>query len=192
MAAYSTYTDQELVALLQNDDQAAFAMIYQRYYRLLYIHALKKLADEDEAKDIIQELFTTLWTKRATILQDTNFAAFLYTAVRNRVLDYFTHQKVAEKYISSLQDFIDTDPVAADDRVNEKELLEFIQAEIQSLPPKMREIFLLSREQNLSHKEIAARLGISEQTVSKQVSNALKMLREKMGVSMFIFFLFHM
>jgi len=191
MADYRTLSDQELTGLLKNGDQAAYAMIYQRYYRLLYIHALKKLNDEEEAKDIIQELFTTLWTKRETILQDTNFAAFLYTSVRNRVLDYFSHQKVASRYIDSLQGFIDTDPVSADDRVHERELLEFIQAEIQSLPPKMREVFLLSREENLSHKEIAEQLGISEQTVSKQISNALKVLRYKMGASVFVFFLFH-
>ncbi|WP_317171735.1 RNA polymerase sigma factor [Pedobacter panaciterrae] len=82
MADYRTLSDQELTGLLKNGDQTAYAMIYQRYYRLLYIHALKKLNDEEEAKDIIQEFFTTLWTKRETILQDTNFAAFLYKSVR--------------------------------------------------------------------------------------------------------------
>jgi RNA polymerase sigma-70 factor (family 1) len=191
MANYSSLSDQELTGLLKNGDKAAFAMIYQRYYRLLYIHALKKLHNEEEAKDIIQELFTTLWVKRENILQDTNFAAFLYTSVRNRVLDYFSHQAVASKYVTSLQNFIDTDPISADDYIHEKELLEYIQAEIQLLPAKMREVFLLSREENLSHREIANKLGISEQTVSKQVSNALKTLRYKMGPSVFIFFLFH-
>lgn len=188
--SYSKLSDQELTALLKEGDQTAFAMIYQRYYRVLFIHALKKLQDEEEAKDIIQELFTTLWVKRETVLQDTNFTAFLYTIVRNRVLDYYAHKTVSTKYIDSLQQFLDKDPIAADDGIHEKELLEFIQTEIAALPPKMREVFQLSRNENLSHKEIADKLGISEQTVSKQVSNALKTLRQKMGPALFIFFLF--
>lgn len=191
MKLYGTLSDQELTLLLKKGDQTAFETIYQRYYRVLYIHAFKKLRDEEEAKDIIQELFTTLWVKRETVLQDTNFTAFLYTMVRNRVLDFYAHKVVTTKYVDSLQEFIDRDPKAADDRIHEKELLEFIQLEIEALPAKMREVFQLSRNENLSHKEIADKLGISEQTVSKQVSNALKTLRQKMGVSMFILFLFH-
>jgi RNA polymerase sigma-70 factor (family 1) len=191
MASYEELTDDELTILIKDGDRAAFAMIYQRYYRLLFIHANKKLGEEEEAKDMIQELFATLWLKRDKILTGTCFAAYLYTAVRNRVLDHYAHRTVNSKYIDSLQGFMNANERSADDYLQEKELLESIQREIAALPAKMREVFQLSRDQELSHKEISNKLGISEQTVSKQISNALKILRKNLGITAFVFFLFN-
>lgn len=188
---YKQLDDQELVAFIKNDDQQAYAEIYQRYFRVLFIHAYKKLQDKEEARDLIQELFVTLWTKRESLLLNTSFVAYLYTAARNRILDHYSHKNVQSRYIDSLQKFIDVEPVETDHHVREKELLEAIDKEIQALPPKMREIFELSRKYHLSHKEIAEQLHISEQTVSKQVSNALKTLRSKLGPALFFLFLLH-
>lgn len=192
MPGYNSYSDSELIALIREGDKAAYAKVYERYFRVLYVHAFKKLQNEEEAKDLIQELFTTLWAKRAFIAENVNMAAYLYTSVRNRVLDSFSHRKIEDRYIVSLQRHIDNDNVAADQELLEKELVTVIENEIKALPPKMREIFELSRKNNLSHKEIAEKLDVSEQTVSKQVTNALKRLRTKLGAHLFLLFLLNM
>jgi RNA polymerase sigma-70 factor (family 1) len=185
MALYNTLSDLELVDLLRSGDKAAYTEIYERYFYILYLHAFKKLRKEEDAKDVIQELFATLWYKRSELNQ-TNLAGYLFAAVRNRVLDIYSHVQVTNKYVSSFQDYLATASDSTEYLVREKQLAALIEKEIQSLPSKMREIFLLSRKSHLSHKEIAEQLQLSEQTVAKQVSNALKTLRVKLGSFVFI------
>lgn len=179
--------DHELAVMVRNSDKGAYTEIYQRYFRLLFIHARKKLPDDDAAKDVVQDLFTIIWLRRETLMPpSTSLAAYLFGAVRNRILDIYSHQQVQQKYVNSLQQFLDTATADPETTLREKELLEHIENEINALPPKMREVFELSRKASLSHREIAEQLHISEQTVAKQVSNALKILRSKLGCSAFI------
>ncbi|MNY64348.1 RNA polymerase sigma factor [compost metagenome] len=93
------------------------------------------------------------------------------------------------KYISSISEFAEKDNCITDHLVREKELSALIEREILALPPKMREVFELSRKGNLTHKEIAVKLNISEKTVKKQVNNSLKVLRTKLGSAVFTAFI---
>lgn len=190
MPSYRSYSDSKLSYLLTQDDEQAFTEIYHRFYGLLFIHASKRLNDDEEAKDAVQQLFESLWQKRAQVQADGNLSAYLYTAIRHRILDIFSHQEVENKYVDSLQSFIDQEQEFTDYRVREKQMKALIEKEIDLLPPKMREIFLLSRMENKSHKEIAAQLGISELTVKTQVKKALKILRSKLGLLAYVVFLF--
>lgn len=189
MPSYRSYSDSELSYLLTQDDEHAFTEIYHRFYGLLFIHASKRLNNDEEAKDAVQQLFESLWLKRAQVKPDGNLSAYLYTAIRHRILDIFSHQEVENKYVDSLQSFIDQDHELTDYKIREKQMKELIEKEINSLPPKMREIFLLSRMQNKSHKEIAEELDISELTVKTQVKRALKILRSKLGLVVYVAFL---
>lgn len=190
MRIYRSYSDSELAYLLTQGDELAFTEIYNRFYGLLFIHASKRLNDEEEAKDVLHQLFESLWVKRLQVVPDGNLSAYLYTAVRNRVLDVFAHQKVESKYVDSLQHYIDQDHILTDYLVREKQMALLIEQEINALPPKMREIFILSRKANKTHKEIALALGISELTVKTQVKKALRILKSKLGVAIYIAFLF--
>lgn len=183
MAYYQQYSDLELVSLISLDDGLAFAEIYQRYRGVLFLHAYRILGNEEEAKDVLQELFTTVWDKRNSLALKTSLSAYLYTSIRNRIFDYLAHKKVEEKYISSLARFIEEGECVTDQQVRERELGELIEKEIASLPPKMREVFELSRKENLSYQDIARELNISDKTVKKQVSNALHILREKLDIA---------
>lgn len=181
MAAYRKLPDPELVTLLKEGDEAAFTEIYNRHWKLIYAHVYKMLRDEDDAKDIVQEVFGNLWIKAAAIKSNANISGLLYTAARNKVFDLIEKNKVRNDYIGEIASFISD---AANEQVtgiDEKRILEILEREIQKLPPKMREIFELSRKEELSHKEIAAKLGISEQTVKKQVQNALKVIKPKLN-----------
>ncbi len=190
MGVYRSYSDSELAYLLTQGDERAFTEIYNRFYGLLFIHASKRLNDEEEAKDVLHQLFESLWVKRERVASDGNLSAYLYTAVRNRVLDVFAHQQVENKYVVSLQDYIDQDHVLTDYMVREKQMARLIEQEIDALPPKMREIFILSRKENKSHKEIALELGLSELTVKTQVKKALRILRSRLGLVVYMAFLF--
>lgn len=191
MTKYKHLDDAELVALLRDGDKIAYTEIYKRYFNVLFVHAYKKLNDDEETRDLIQELFTNLWIRREVFVLNSSLVAYLFTVVRNRVLDHHAHKNVKSRYISSLQQFIDIETVETDHRVREKELLNSIEKEIQALPRKMREVFELSRRSHFTHKEISEQLQISEQTVAKQVSNALRTLRCRFGEMLLILFLMY-
>ena len=107
MGTYSENSDGQLLDLMSGDDNQAFAEIYQRYKGVLFVHAYKMLGDYEEAKDVLQELFIMLWTKRNEIILKTTLSAYLYGAIRNRVFDVIAHKKVQENYISSLAGFLE-------------------------------------------------------------------------------------
>jgi RNA polymerase sigma-70 factor (ECF subfamily) len=192
MTAYRSHTDQELTALLQSGDQAAFAEIYDRYWSVLFLHARNLLRENEEARDIVQELFTGLWQKSHSLETSTSLSAYLYKATRNKVFDHLKHKKVVKDYLESLNEFIEEGQLQTDTLVREKELAAVIENEISLLPAKMRAIFELSRKQHLSYQQIAEELDISEHTVKSQVSNALRILRTKVGpTAMLIGYLIH-
>lgn len=186
MLDYGSLSDFELTDLLKEGDAAAYTVIYNRYFEELFIHAANRLNDKEEAQDVIHELFVTIWNKRQSLFIKSDLAAYLYTSVRNRILDVIAHRHVESKYIDSLQGFLDHGYCITDHLVRERQLAALIQKGISELPLKMREVFELSRNHSMSHKEIAVQLNISEQTVRKQVNNALKILRGKLGAMVFI------
>lgn len=190
MPDYNNCTDNELAALLINGDQRAYTQLYNRFKGILYVHAYRILQDKEDAKDIVQELFTVLWVKRDSLTLKTGIASYLYAAVRNRVFDKISSKKVESRYFESLKDFSLEEGYSTDSVMQEKELSALIEKEIAALPDKMRQIFELSRKNNLSHKEIATQLILSDKTVKKQVNNALRILRLKLGSLNTIFFTF--
>ncbi|MFC5412605.1 RNA polymerase sigma factor [Larkinella bovis] len=189
MASHPENSDLELVALIAQDDVQAFAEIYQRYKGILYRHAYRMLNDQEEAKDVLQDLFTTFWTRRKEISVKGSLSSYLYSALRNRIFDLIAHKQVEQKYIQSLAHFMEAGECITDQQVREKELSALIEKEILLLPPRMREVFELSRKHNLSYKEIADELNISDKTVKKQVNNALTILREKIDIAFLLAFL---
>lgn len=189
MSAVSNLNDVELVTLLNKGNQLAYTEIYNRYHAALYIHVFNKIRSREESRDIVHDLFSSLWLKRADLALQTTLAAYLYTAIRYRVFDLIARQQVRSKYFESLSDLADHGDCITDHLIREKQLQQAIDREISMLPGKMREIFELSRKGNLSHRAIADLLGLSEKTVKKQVNNSLKILRAKLSISLFIAFI---
>lgn len=190
MSRYDKLPDDELVPLLLQGDESAYTEIYYRYYAPLYIHVFNKLRNREESRDIVHDLFSQLWQKRTALAIQSSLASYLYAAARYRVFDLIDRSKVKNKYIDSIRKFAEEGTTETDHRIREQQLLVLIEKEIASLPPKMRQVFELSRKGGLSHRQIADELNLSEKTVKKQVSNSLKILRSKLGVTVFtIFFL---
>lgn len=177
---YTSITDSELIGLLKSGDHASFQVLYERHWGGLYIHALKMLDDEDEAKDVVQEVFIGLWNKKQTLDIKSSPGAYLFSAVRNKVLNLIRDKKTRAGYIDLFSLYIDQHSNEVLEGIQEKELLKAIEEVIQSLPEKMKKIFELSRKEHLSHRDISEKLDISEKTVKRQVSNALHILRDKL------------
>ncbi|WPU96112.1 RNA polymerase sigma-70 factor [Mucilaginibacter sabulilitoris] len=172
--------DQELVALLREGNKEAFAEIYRRYWTVMYMHALKMLKSEDDARDVVQEIFTSLWLKSQSINPDVNLAGYLFISTKNRVLDLIAQKRVRTDYLGSLAAFAEAHNNETLADIEEKELMQALQREIEQLPAKMRQIFEMRIHQHCTYKEIADELNLSDKTVKKQISNAIKIIRPKL------------
>ncbi|MGN6178729.1 MAG: RNA polymerase sigma factor [Mucilaginibacter sp.] len=170
-------SDGELIILLKSGDQRAFTVLYNRYWRLIYAHVYKMIRDEDEAKDIVQEIFSGMWLKADQVPVQENLLPYLYTIARNKVLNVFRHHKYRDDYFNSLVKY--ASEVSEDTLLylDERDLMVAIEREIAALPPRMRQVFEMSRKEHLTYKEIGKRLGTSDETVKKQINKSLKIIR---------------
>ena len=190
MDKFSNLSDLELLIFLRSGNEAAFTEIYNRFSGVLYLHARHMLHNRDEARDVIQEVFTSIWNRRAELDLTVSLNAYLYRSVRNTVLNQIRKEKKNTLYISDLGEALEKGEFSTDDQLNYNELKRLIELEVSLLPPRMREVFELSRNQQLSHAEIAALLNISNLTVKKQINKAIHVLRERLGIPATLLFLY--
>lgn len=184
----STYTSQldklnneTLLEQFRQGHTPAFEELYKRFWGVLYLQAYRILIHEEDAQDIVQEVFTALWTKAAHIELSGSLAGYLYAATRNRVLNMLASKRTYRHHLSSLKQSLSDADNNSLHYITEKEMTARMEREIRALPAKMREVFELSRKTALSHKEIAHHLQLSQETVKKQISNAIRTLRHKMA-----------
>ncbi len=181
MPYFQTLSDIELFALLKLQNHDAFEEIYNRYWGILFKHARKMLQDNCLAKDAVQDVFTILWLKASSVEIKSSVSAYLYACLRNKVLDNIAKDKVKGNYIASLTNYQEIGECITDEFVLAKELAYYIEAEVANLPLKMRAVFELSRNHYFTYRDIAQKLNIKDNTVKKQINNALKILRFKLG-----------
>ena len=172
-------SDMEIFEKFKNGSDAAFAEIYQRHWQRLYVHAYNMLDDEDEAKDIVQEIFTSFWLKGRGLDLKISLRTYFHSAVKNRILNMIEHNRIRNNYLNSLTDILFSHN-NTEFKLEEDERIKLIDQEILYLPTKMRVIFELRRTEEFSYKEIGEQLGISDKTVKKQINNAIKILKVKM------------
>jgi RNA polymerase sigma-70 factor (ECF subfamily) len=170
------FSDAELLQSIKGDDTSAFKTLYDRYWEALYLKACRRV-DKDEAKDMVQEVMTTLWRRRKEIVahEDGNISRYLHTAVKYRVISHYAHTNT-EIRNSGLFEVLSGH--AFTNALETKELSEFLEKEINNLPSRMQQIFRMSREDDFSIADIARKLDLSEQTIKNQLTEALKRIRE--------------
>lgn len=172
------WSDEELLERIQANDRMAYEVIYNRYWSKLYLSAFSILKDRQISEDIVQEIYVQLWTKRhANSIE--NLKAYLFTAIRFQVFKTIRTTKVRADLIEQLEKINFED--STQDYVYSKEINALLESSIEKLPVRCREIFILSRKEHLSVKEIANRMGISPKTVENQITIAIKKLRISMG-----------
>ncbi len=192
MLDYSKYEEEELVGLLKSGDRIAYTEIYERYRRPLYLFAFKRLGNREEVKDLIHEVFISLWINHESLNLRYTLTTYLHSSVRNKILDILAHNKVSSKYIASFNQYKESGQVFADYAIRHKELEAIIEKEIEALPCKMRQVFNLSRKSFYTRKQIAQELGLSEQTVKSHMHHAIKILKLKLGSLLIVTFLINL
>ena len=178
----SPTSEELLLARLQQDDEQAFAAIYDRFAADLIAYAGARLFRLEDARDIVQDVFVKLWHNRETMQIHTRLGSYLYTATRNRVIDHIRRNAIREGYGLLLQSLGSANSPDAAQLLAAKELSSRVQQVLDALTPKVRTVYRLSREQQLSISEIAARLNVSEQTVKNQLTTALNHLRKSLVI----------
>lgn len=186
MADYKSFSDTALVDRLKEGDNVAFIEIFDRYYILLFSFTCRRLNDKEIAKDLVHDAFADIWEKCQTVNIPGELAAFLFTVVKNRILDHYRHSKISKKYADDFQGYIEETQSVTDHLVRHNELLALIEKEIAALPEKMRTVFELSRQTSMNRKEISAHLGLPENTVKTNMHRALKILRRKLSLLFFL------
>lgn len=173
------------------DVVAEFKKLYHIYWERLFLQIIRILPNEDEAADIVQQTFVNLWEIRDRIPQINNLKSFVFIMARNLAFKRLKENMRDENYRNSQAAHYCSHASITENQVEFRELSLLMEACIQKLPHRMKEVFLLSRKSDLSHAEIAEQLNISHATVKKQISNALKILRVNIQNQYFpyIFFL---
>jgi len=190
MTALTKLTDEQLVALLRKGDQQAFTEIYNRYAENLAGFAAAKLYNLDDARDLLHDLFVKLWENREQLYITSNLQSYLFGITRHRIIDKIRKNITREEYASVAQSLTQVYQQSIDKQVEAGELQQTIRKSVDKLPPRVKEIYKLSREEGLSNHEIAEKLSLSEQTVRNQLSIALKQLRKSLAGFTTIVFLF--
>ena len=169
--------ERKLVLRLIEGDEDAFCELYAAYKNRLLYFAMKFVKSREFAEDIFQDAFTVVWQGRRFINPDASFSSYLYTIVRNRILnqirDMTKEDQLKEHILSQAVD-------ATNDTKSEillNDLKEIIGRALEQLTPRQREVFKMSRDQQMSHKEIADALGVSVNTVQEHISVSLKVIR---------------
>lgn len=177
MKSLSSLDDRQLILHMQAGDSAAFQTLYRKYWRQLFSFACQATRSTDDAKDLLQDLFAEVWQNRNSIRPDAFSVAYLYTALRHKVLDRIRRLSVREDYVKAITATASELDHSTESSILAEDFAEHLNQELNSLPDRCRLIFHLSRFEHQSIDEIAQQLQLSPQTVKNQLSKALQRLR---------------
>lgn len=180
-----------LVQSLIEGEEKAYKFLLNKFHRKLHAYALTLVNDHSMAQDIVQNVFLKTWKSRLKLKPEFSIQSFLYKSVYNEFINTYQQNKammlLQKKYIESIQNVVETT-----DDSSIGQMMAVINKEIQNLPPKCKQVFILSKKEGLTNIEIAEHLDVSIKTVEAQISKAFKILKDKLKdkYSMMLFLLF--
>jgi RNA polymerase sigma-70 factor (ECF subfamily) len=184
MGNMAAESDQDLIIQLRAGESTALDELFRRYYVDLCRTALRFVNDEQEAEDIVQNLFVALWEKRAGQQEDLgSVGPYLRRAVRNRSLNFLRDRKRIPIDDGDIPETLAAKDLA-DDGLAQDELRDRIHNAIDALPERCRLVFVMSKLEEMTHKEIAGALEISPKTVENQMTRAYRFLREWLSLGL--------
>ncbi|MCW3805634.1 RNA polymerase sigma factor [Plebeiibacterium marinum] len=190
MKAQTSDSDAGLVLQLKNNNIEAFDSLYHRYSEKLYNFAYSFLKNHEDCKEIIQETFIRLWEKKHQIDTTKSFKSYLFKISYNLIIDQLRNRLKDKKYQEFLAHHFQSAVTEFESNIDYDIIKDKIGSVLEELPEKRKQIFLLSREEGLSHKEIAEKLSISEKTVENQIGLSLKYLRSRLSKDFIAILLF--
>lgn len=181
----------QFIEALKLGDSKAYTILVDIYHHKLCIYAYSLINDQKAAEDIVQNVFIRTWKKRDQLKSDFEIKSFLYKSVYNEFIDEYRKQKMVvpleKKYIDALTTFVENE-----DEYGLEQKIKLVKGEIQKLPPKCKEIFMLSKQDGLTNLEIAEYKEVSIKSVEAHITKAFNILRESIGdevhIVMFLIF----
>lgn len=170
-------SEQEIVSAIRQGDERIFEDTFRKYYQSLCNYANSILKEMDEAEEVVQNLFLSIWEKRTDLEINVSLKSYLYRAVHNHCLNRIKHLKIREEYQQYATNFYDSSYESVSQTVMTNELEQKIEEAIRKLPEQCRLIFRMSRFDELKYHEIAKQLELSPKTIENQIGKALKFLR---------------
>jgi len=176
----STVTDIEILLIAKTDKRKAFELAFSIFWETLYRQAYRKVQSQDTAKDLTQEVFITFWDNLDKLTDYDKLLPYLYTVLRNKTLKLFEKDAVRFRYATSLSSAEETTEPSSHHLLLGKELLSVITDEVEKMPPRMKEIYVLKKNSYFSISDIAEKLCLSEQTVKNQLQSATNRLKTRL------------
>lgn len=175
---HSSPTEKGLVQQLQADDAAAFEEVFRLYWKPLYLAAYKRLHNRQEAEDIVQEVLAGVWQRRAGLHTESSLSGYLFTALKYRIISFYAKVKPERFQGEILEQLLNRQTDDHYAQLLSEELKGLLLQEIQKMPANMQQVYQLTRDQHYSIKEVAQKLGLSEQTVKNLTTASSKRLRK--------------
>jgi len=169
-----TQSDALLLLQLQQGEKPAFIILYNRHWEIAYTNAYKRLGDAEQAKDIVQEIFVSIWVNRQNPIK--NLPAYLSIAVRNQIFKFIAKNKIFSPYLDTFENIVPSNQ-NADSNLLWQEFYRSYEVVLSKLPPKRQQIFRLRFHDDIPTKTIARQLQISRKTVQNQLGKAIEQLR---------------
>jgi RNA polymerase sigma-70 factor (ECF subfamily) len=178
------YSDSTAITLIKQGSQKAFERLFKDHFKSLHAYAYTFLKDDEQAEEVVQNVFCRVWEKRDQLKTDGSIKAYLYRAVHNESLNYLKHQKVRASFGVYYADEMEQN-TGGDEPASKKlmaaELQRHIEKAMSELPEQCRIIFQLSRFEQLKYQQIADQMGLSIKTIENQMGKALRVMRQKLA-----------
>ena len=187
-------------ALIDEKRKIKFEDIYLSYFSKLKYFALEYVIREEDAENIVQDVFTELWEKREMLSMHINLVAYLFTTVKNRCLNHLRHKTIVhetatliqEEYLITMRMNLNSLEAFDQNLFSDQDIEKIITRALDTLSPKCKEIFVMSKIEGKKQKQIATELNISINTVETQIGIAYKKLRTELKDRLLLFiFLFY-
>jgi RNA polymerase sigma factor (sigma-70 family) len=186
LANYATYSDEQLVKLLKNSDDAAFTEIYHRYWQQLFFVVHKRLQSASDSKEVIQNVFLNLWEKR-TVINISSLPAYLAGMARYAVYRFWANEERSKSFLATVPSSDTTELLD----IENKQFLEMLTKFSDTLPEKYRIIFISHKLLDQPLEQVAKDLGVSPRTAERYVSKVMEIMcaqREKVAFSFLLYF----
>jgi RNA polymerase sigma-70 factor (ECF subfamily) len=177
--------EQLLIRELRRGNAKAFELLYKRYHARLYNFCMSIIRNKQDAEGMVQEVFIAVWENREKLDENKSFSGFVFSIAKNKALNRIKQNLSRQVYLEYMQmeNQVQNDMVSD---IESRELMDYLLKTIQELPDKTKQIFLLSRNEGLTYKQIASRLDVTENVVDHEIRKSLKYIRDKLGNFHFI------
>jgi len=181
--------EKNILERISAGDNTAFSYIYKEYFNALCSYAKNYFADSEEVKNVVQDVIMSLWENRTEAIRIKSLRSYLFKSVHYQCLNHIKHRKVIEKFNGEAAYNLKMIALETEDVIESNEQIKEIMDAIEQLPNQTKLVFKMKRFDEMSYKEIAEKLGISDRTVDTHMTKAMRKLKEILGHMLFFLIL---